>query len=230
MWLFLFSQLYVVIRLIAFERVKMSTLVLLLSFTVLLCFGATIGLLQGTTLSLIGKDVSPLLYCFILCFVEMTMRTEESLFLVIRIIKICSNNLIGSFRGDRNHGLYGGDQHQSVASVFVKRLCAKQLFHSGLQWPILLHRLTIYSGWPDLFRFQPELASKTSFLCGNTRSLSDSISWVCFEPYGGCVSAECDWKRRLGAKAAILHRAGRCGVHATNPPVLRFGDVKTGLG
>lgn len=87
MWLFLFSQLYVVIRLIAFERVKMSTLVLLLSFTVLLCFGATIGLLQGTTLSLIGKDVSPLLYCFILCFVEMTMRTEESLFLVIRIIK-----------------------------------------------------------------------------------------------------------------------------------------------
>jgi uncharacterized membrane protein YuzA (DUF378 family) len=87
MWLFLAAGLYVVIRLIAYERVKMSTLVLLLSFTVLLCFGATIGLLQGSPLSLIGEDVSPLLYCFVLCFVEMTMRTEKNLHMVVTIIK-----------------------------------------------------------------------------------------------------------------------------------------------
>jgi hypothetical protein len=87
MWLFLVAGLYAVIRLVAHGRIKLSTFAILMSLTMLLCFGALIGLLQNARLDLIADDIKPLLFWFTLCFVEMTMRTERLLKLVVRIIK-----------------------------------------------------------------------------------------------------------------------------------------------
>jgi len=90
MWLFLAAQVYVIIRLIALGRVKLSTFAFLLSFTLLLLFGATIGLLQHSTMQLIGEDVSPLLYCIMLIFFEMVVKTEKHIRLIVRIIEFAS--------------------------------------------------------------------------------------------------------------------------------------------
>jgi uncharacterized membrane protein YuzA (DUF378 family) len=90
MWLFLAAGLYVVFRLVAHGCIKLSTFAILLSFAVLLCFGASMGVLQHTSLDPITEDVKPLVFCFILCFVEMTMKTARHLHTVVRIIKSSS--------------------------------------------------------------------------------------------------------------------------------------------
>ena len=87
MWLFLASEAYVCMRLIAHEYLKLSSVVFLLSFATLLCIGAIIGILHHSNPDSIIEDVKPLLYCFLLLFVEITMRTVRHLQLVIKIIK-----------------------------------------------------------------------------------------------------------------------------------------------
>ncbi len=87
MWLFLAAIAYLCAHLVAFECVKISSVVFVLSFATLLCIGATIGLIHHANLDSIAEDVKPLLYCFLLLFVEMTMRTVRRLQLVIKIIK-----------------------------------------------------------------------------------------------------------------------------------------------
>jgi hypothetical protein len=87
MWLFLAALAYVCMRLVAHEYLKLSSVVFLLSFATLLCIGATMGILHHSNLDSIVEDVKPLLYCFLLLFIEMTMRTVRHLQLVIKIIK-----------------------------------------------------------------------------------------------------------------------------------------------
>jgi len=87
MLLFLVAQIYVIFRLVAGERLKLSTVAILLSFSILLCFGATVGMLRNSSMDYIAEDVDPLLYVFMLCFIEMTMKTEKQLQYVVRIVK-----------------------------------------------------------------------------------------------------------------------------------------------
>jgi hypothetical protein len=87
MWLFAAAQIYTLILLVFFRRLNLSTFLLILSFSIILCIGATMGLLHRSDLDLITQDVKPLLFCFLLMFVEMTMRTVSHLQLVIKIIK-----------------------------------------------------------------------------------------------------------------------------------------------
>jgi uncharacterized membrane protein YuzA (DUF378 family) len=87
MLLFLVAQIYVIFRLVAGERLKLSTVYILLSFTLLLCFGSMVGMLRNSSIGYIAEDVDPLLYVYMLCFVEMTMKTKKHLQYVVRIIK-----------------------------------------------------------------------------------------------------------------------------------------------
>jgi hypothetical protein len=87
MWLFAAAQIYTMILLVSFRRLNLSTILLLLSFSMLLCIGTTMGTLHHSDLDSITEDVKPLLFCFLLMFVEMTMRTVKHLQLVIKIIK-----------------------------------------------------------------------------------------------------------------------------------------------
>jgi hypothetical protein len=87
MWLFLAAEAYVCIRLLAHQYQKLSSVVFLLSFATLLCIGAIMGILHDSSLDSIVEDVKPLLYWFLLLFVEMTMKTVKQLQLVIKIIK-----------------------------------------------------------------------------------------------------------------------------------------------
>jgi hypothetical protein len=90
MWLFVAAQLYVIFRLLTFGRLKLSTLAIIMSFIVLLCFGVTLGLLRHSTLELVGEDIKPLLYCFMLCFFEMVISTKKQLRMIVRIIEFAS--------------------------------------------------------------------------------------------------------------------------------------------
>ena len=90
MWLYLAAQLYVILRLLSHGRLKLSSVVILLSLIVLLCLGVVIGILQNSTPHLIGQDVSPLLYCFMLLFFEAVIQTKEHLRIIVRIIESAS--------------------------------------------------------------------------------------------------------------------------------------------
>jgi hypothetical protein len=90
MWLFLAAQLYVFFQLLGHERLKVSSMVILLLLTVVLCIGTIIGVLHNSTQNLIFQDISPMLYCFMLFFFEAVIRTEKHLRLIVRIIEFSS--------------------------------------------------------------------------------------------------------------------------------------------
>jgi hypothetical protein len=90
MWLFLAAQLYVAFRLITGDRLKLSSVLILSALAVLVSLGAVIGLARQTPLGLIGEDVSPLLYCFMLFFFEMAIRTRAHVRLVVHIVELAA--------------------------------------------------------------------------------------------------------------------------------------------
>jgi hypothetical protein len=87
MWLFVAAQIYTIILLVFFRRLNLSTILLLLSFSTLLCIGAVRGILHYASTEYLIEDIKPILYCFLLLFVELTMSTRKHLQLIINVIK-----------------------------------------------------------------------------------------------------------------------------------------------
>jgi hypothetical protein len=87
MWLFIAAEIYTLILLVSFRRLKLSTILMLLSFATLLCIGSVRGILQHASTDSIVEDIKPIIYCFVVCFVELTMATKRHLELVVTIIK-----------------------------------------------------------------------------------------------------------------------------------------------
>jgi hypothetical protein len=87
MWIFVAAQAYVIARLAAGARLKVSTLAITLSMVALMLLGTMQGLIRGGDGSIITDDVKPLLYFLMIPFVELVLTSVEDLRTIISIIE-----------------------------------------------------------------------------------------------------------------------------------------------
>ncbi|MGC2639992.1 MAG: hypothetical protein WA294_22635 [Acidobacteriaceae bacterium] len=86
MVLYVLAVIFTIWSLLFLVRLKRSTVLLLVSFAVLLCFGICNGLGHAADLQNLGQDVSPLAAFLLIPFFELTIRTEGDIRTAMRII------------------------------------------------------------------------------------------------------------------------------------------------
>jgi hypothetical protein len=90
MILFCLALLYSAWSFLAGARLSNKVLLLVVSYTLLLCFGSLIGLLAGGEVDMIGGDIRQLSYLLILPFFEMSIPNVQRVWFAVRMIKIAS--------------------------------------------------------------------------------------------------------------------------------------------
>ena len=90
MLLFALSMLFVLVSLPCGERIRMSALLLVVSYFGSIAFSIVWGLSRDAPLDKIGIDISPALSFLLLPFFEITVRNEKQVMRVIHIIMVAS--------------------------------------------------------------------------------------------------------------------------------------------
>lgn len=87
MYFFILAIFMSAIILLEDRPVSKNFFYVLLSFTVLLIVSASIGFLNGASANMILNDIKPLLFIYFLIFFYLTIRTEEDVQMVVKVIK-----------------------------------------------------------------------------------------------------------------------------------------------
>jgi hypothetical protein len=90
MLLFALSVLFVLLSFVVGERLRSSTLILVLLYFISVAAACLVGLLHNAPLDRMGKDISPILSFLLLPFFELTIRNKKHVTIVVRIIMVAS--------------------------------------------------------------------------------------------------------------------------------------------
>jgi hypothetical protein len=90
MLLFALSVLFVALSFFVGERIRTSTLVLVLLYFIAVLSACLVGLLRNAPFDRMGKDVSPILSFLLLPFFELTIRNQRHVAIAVRIIMVAS--------------------------------------------------------------------------------------------------------------------------------------------
>ncbi len=90
MLLFALSVLFVLLSFFVGERIRTSTLILVLLYFFSVAAACLVGLLHNAPLDRMGKDISPILSFLLLPFFELTIRNEKHVNMAVRIIMVAS--------------------------------------------------------------------------------------------------------------------------------------------
>ena len=87
MYLFVLTMGLAVVLIGSGQRINRNFLFMLLVFTGLLIVSSVIGLINGGSISLILNDIKPLLSIYFIIFLYLTIRTEDDVQLIVKLIK-----------------------------------------------------------------------------------------------------------------------------------------------
>lgn len=97
MLLFTLSTLFVLVAFPCGDRIRTSTLFIVVSYFVAMDVACLVGLLHDGPLDRIGKDISPMLSLLLLPFFELTIRTRKHVVQAIQIIMVASGVMIAMY-------------------------------------------------------------------------------------------------------------------------------------